>query len=516
LKYIAGYSISPYNLLNDTLHLEMCNFRQSSYCMDGGARVAAFLPRAYYKSTIFTHGADSWEGLRNPDIAINIRNAIMENGQDFLRNIRGVYDSNLLVEALYPAHYVVNPKNQPRWNESELLLPNRTMRQVEATFSIGGMTGAGEGKHFDVLNVDDPVGLDDLNEENAGNMNMTSKMRWCRTNFRALLRSKYKSRIVLVQTRFSMDDPSSIPIANCKEVFGYALEEFEEMPSGEWVIYNRVPIENGKLIFPEIVSEQELENAMNDDAWSASTQLFNRPRKAGMAEFGDMLPKKAKFIYDSEKNTGFIVRGGMDNYDDMQTRVALQDLDIVMSVDPAGTDRGISSKTCKTAIVVWAVDAQENYYLLKSRSGFFNVTTWFNLIFQLHETSELKGRIREVIVESNAMQSILKPLLDREKLARDIYINFQPVPAKGDKDARIRTNVGRILQNGHCYICEGEGLDLISEIKYFPQLRFKKDVLDASEKAITRLQKPITTEETEEMNEREEMFVSGRSSVTGY
>ena len=62
LKYIAG-SAGPYNEINEDLHLEMCNFRQSDYCMNPGAHAACFVPRGFLKSTIMTHGGATWELL---------------------------------------------------------------------------------------------------------------------------------------------------------------------------------------------------------------------------------------------------------------------------------------------------------------------------------------------------------------------------------------------------------------------------------------------------------------------
>lgn len=516
LKYIAGFSISPYNLLNEDIHLEMCNFRQSPLCMSDGVRIGAFMPRAYYKSTIFSHGADAWEALRNPNIAINIRNAIENNAVDFMRNVRSIFDSNLLVEALYPEYYVKNAKSQPRWNESEIVLPNRTMRQVEATVSTGGMTGAGEGKHFDLLNVDDPVGLDDLGVENAGNMQMLGKIRWCKTNFRALLRSTKKSRLVLVQTRFSVDDTSSIPLSSLKDVYGYALEEFEPKPSGTWTVYNRLPIEDGKMTFPEVITERELNDAIEEDKWSASTQLWNRPSKAGMSEFIELPLFRARLVLDEEHGRHYVLLGGMDNFSDVSKRVYLSDLDIVMAVDPAGTEKGISAKACRTAIVIVGQDAEERTVVLRGAAKHFTPQAWFNKIFEMHENPVFRGHVRECAIESNAMQNILKPLLDDEKLRRRIFVNFQSVPSKGDKDARIRNTLGRLAQSGLLYVCEDFFSDFFEEWKHFPQLQFKKDVLDATEKAVTRLRKPMTREEEEDIEENEEAFFFNRSVVSGY
>ena len=178
LKFIAG-SAGPYNELNDDLHLEMCNFRQSDYCMSPGAHAACFVPRGFLKSTIMTHGGVTWELLRLPNLTTLIANAVLDNAVDFKRNIMRTFDSNDLFADLYP-DYKQTP-NAPLWNEKVMVLPNRSRYRTEANVTAIGATGAGEGKHFDMLVLDDLVGLEDLDAEHMGNMDMEHKIQWFKT-----------------------------------------------------------------------------------------------------------------------------------------------------------------------------------------------------------------------------------------------------------------------------------------------------------------------------------------------
>jgi intein/homing endonuclease len=52
LKVIAGFS-GPYSDLDDTLNLDMCNWRQSDSCMAPGARFIALMPRGFRKCECF-------------------------------------------------------------------------------------------------------------------------------------------------------------------------------------------------------------------------------------------------------------------------------------------------------------------------------------------------------------------------------------------------------------------------------------------------------------------------------
>jgi hypothetical protein len=160
LKYVCAYT-GPYELLNEDLHLDMCNFRQSPACMRDGARFAGFIPRDMFKSTIFTHGGAGWEALRWPDIRIGIANAKQDRAADFMKIPKSIFENNDIVKELWPE--TVPRSGQERWNNTEIVMPNRTRYRKEPTIKPIGATGAGEGDHFDLWMVDDPVGMDDLN-----------------------------------------------------------------------------------------------------------------------------------------------------------------------------------------------------------------------------------------------------------------------------------------------------------------------------------------------------------------
>jgi hypothetical protein len=138
----------------------------------------------------------------------------------------------------------------------------------------------------------------------------------------------------------------------------------------------------------------------------------------------------------------------------------------------------------------------------------------FDHIFQgqLH----FSGHVRGVAVETNAMQRILLPLLRKEGLDRQTYINPIAAPSTGDKDARIRNNVGRELQRGTIWLSDGCSTDFIEEKNLFPQSKWKKDVLDAAEKAMTTLRTPSPPENVVTDEYDEEEFHYETENVTGY
>ena len=519
-KFIAGYS-GPYNEINRDLHLDMCNFRQSDSCMNPGSMAAMFVQRGAFKSTIATHGADSWEILRYPDIRLTVVNAIEDRAQSFLRSVRLTFDSNELVAALYGEY--VPAKNAPRWNETEIVMPNRTRNYPDASMRALGATGHAEGGHNDLLDLDDVIGLEELDSGHKVNASMEGKKKWFNTNKNALRQDLVVSRVNLKGTRYALDDVYSIPIEDCRKFHQQRLEGFKEKEGGSWEVYYRLAIEDGVSVFPERYPLNKLQQMAEDDWWYYITQIMNNPQDSGLAEF--YMHDTKKCVLFQHPKYGFVIRKiddevsyGNSRYElENEKWVMLQNCDVVMAVDPAGTDTGISAKASKSAVVVWAKDWRRNTYLLKRRVGYYDVLELFDAIFEMVDF--FKGHIRKAVVESNAMQRILKGLLDQERLRRGLYVYFEGVPAVGDKDARIRNTLGLPLSMGQVYLNEGEGAEFLEEKNIFPQSKYKKDTLDASEKALVELHVPDEPEHKDmilDFEYEDDEYVEGRNRVTGY
>jgi len=519
LRFIASEN-GPYEKLNDTLHLDMCNFRQSDSAMREGARSAGIVPRGFFKSTIFGHGANTWEALRWPDIRIRIVSNIVERSDNFKSLSQRFFDSNRLCKILYPSY--IPARNAKRWNENEFVLPNRTRYYTEPTVGAGGATGASEGIHVDLLDLDDIEGLDDVSVEKKSNMNMFQKKKWFNTNTTSLLVDR-KSRIHVSGTFYGSDDVYSSLCDDAKAFFGFHDPELEAKPDGHWDIYYRTWKENETVILPEVMDEKAYSDLLLRDSWSALTQYSNKPRDPALSEFYQHDTGRCYLVWNEKKKEYFIKKGPSpaDNWQEEDLEgdplyVRLGACDVVMTVDPAGTDKGMSAKTSRSAIVIVAVDSDESYYLIWSRVGYYNVFKLFDLIFE--GCSKFQGIVRMVGVESNAMQKIIAPLLERERHLRDYYINPKPIPASGDKEGRIRMNVGRALMRKQVFLTFGEEAAFEEERLVFPQNEYRRDCLDAFEKALVALHKPASKEDVdeEEIAEEEYQYAQGRSRITGY
>lgn len=513
LKFIAGHD-GPYNLMNEDLHLEMCNFRQSRLCMKDGARAAAFIPRGMSKSTLLDHGANTWELTRNPDLRFVIVNMIREKSVEFMRMTKQTIEGGEMYGALYPE--CVPQKNADRWNLDEIVMPNRSRRFTEPSIATRGITGAAEGGHFDVEVVDDPIGLESLDSNYQSGAGVAQAKKWLETNMYALLDSWRTSRIIFINTRFALDDPGQDLIDDCKDVYGFQDEEIVPVKGGKWSIYYRQAMENGKSIYPEKFPTEDLEKMASDPEkrWTWITQYMNKPTKSGLAEFNQYEIKLARIEYNSEKKDFLIYRVGNSNFDEKTTVIKLSDCDVVMSIDPAATEKGITAKTSRSSIGVWARFSDDTYYRIWSKVGYFPIDEIIENVFLGHTI--YRGYIRGTIVESNAFQKVLERIFNIEQRKRGIYVNPIPKASFTDKKARIRSALGVILARGGLYVCEGYGSEFIEEAKIFPMSDVRIDVLDESEKGISSLHKPLTEGEVEEQEFEEEEREMEVQNVIGY
>jgi hypothetical protein len=515
LKYIAGYN-GPYDELNEGIHLQMANWRQSDACMGEGARAAGFVPRAYLKSTIWTHGGNLWETVRWPNIRIRLESGVAAKAHEFLGNIKNAYETNELLHWLYP--FTQLPKGYERtgkWAGDRIVVPARDRHYTEATITIGSMTGASEGGHFNLYNCDDPVGLDDLDSMRNSSIDMVRKKNRFITNKSSLLVKPKKDRVLLIGTRYAVDDIYDIAIHDAYEFIGYKVPEFHEKPDGEWSVYNRLAEEDGVFINPSVVDKPTLDKAMQEDMWYAMTQLMNYPQKTGLAELHDMPPRFADISWSERYHDWLIHYEADPSYDSEGSTVRLGECDVVMTIDPAGTDTGISAKTSRTSIGVWARDAEDRVTRIFSKVGHFGTKRMFEYIFEGHKL--YPGYIRATYVESNAMQKIILPLLREEEYAQHMNINPQPLPASGDKKARIRNAVGYALSRGKLYLVRRYSAEFLEEHQVFPMNEYKMDVLDESEKGITATRTPPTLEQVVWEEEREaEVMLVGMNNVFGY
>lgn len=505
LKYIAGYA-NPFNELNDTLHMDMCNFRQRQ--LKPGSRSAMFIPRGHYKSTIVTEGAGAWELLRNPDLRIRITGSTAEKAQGFMHSIKAIYESNELIKWLYPGH--CPNKGAARWNETEIVLPNRSKTFREASVEAGGVGAASEGHHYDLHIVDDLIGLKGLNSMRASSAEMLNARNWFWASLDTLLVSARNSRVIVVGTRYAIDDVYDDIVKRSNSITGARMEGWEPNSDGIWNVYYRMGIENGEVIFPENFTLSKYREMARDDFWTFITQVMNNPLQTGYAEFSSYKPRLC--WVDFEYNRWW-VHWQTDFKADLSS-APLTDFNVIQLLDPGATKKPKDARTSRTACVVLATYHTGEQFFIRVQADYLSPTEIFDLVFD--NVVRYKDDLMESYIEAQGGFKLLGPLFEDEQAKRGLNANLMPYPALGDKDTRIRSNLQPFLAEEKLYVNEADYDLVMEEVRAFPQ-SYKKDILDAMASAIAKSIPPNSPEVTAEYMKQSMIVQAYRGqNVAGY
>ena len=505
LKIIAAYS-GPYDRLNTRLHLDMCNFRQRGVIP--GARLGTFVPRSSLKSTICTHGAAAWTLTRNPDDRLCIFSGVYLRAEQFFHAAQRIIDSNELYAACYPEN-VPNKSDKGKWNDTEATMPSRSRYMPEPSLMAMTAGGSTQGVHVDEALIDDIVGDDELDANRGATADMYKKKNWFDDNQRTLLQSPERSRIVLSATRYSIDDPYESVMRDAKEQVGCwdaISSDYPVKSTGEWSVYYRQARERDDSIFPEQYSVQWLSNLEKEKPATYRLHYENNPISIDAVEFAQYRPSGFDLVYD--KSYGW--RIAINNTGEV---INLSSCDVVMAIDPAGSERMASIKTSRSTVVLLARDSKNRHFVLQVRAGYVPTTTWFDWAFNLKD--QFSDLVRGTYVEQQAGFRALTSIIREEEARRGKWLNYLPVNALGDKVVTIRNLIQPLLEKGLLFIENGCRDMVDEELRTFPA-SIKRDILDALKISIKMSTRPDSDDFREAESDLAIAQSYGVNKVTGY
>jgi len=487
--YFLAKGVLQYDKLTSHLHREVCDWVQDL----SKPRKLQLLPRGHYKTTIATKAFAvwltlqeqvPWAGVAGNELRILLSNESATNAEKFLLEIEGHWDRNAILRWLFPELLPDKRKHGSKWSEKAMTL-RREGHWSEATIETIGVGGAAQSRHYDVQIKDDLIGKEAMESEEV----MRKTITWF-DYADSLFISPERGIDVISGTRWGQFD-----------LYQYIIDH-----DGRYDVYIRQAVEDGKPIFPEEFSLQGLSFLRERNFAHYSSQYLNDPRDPDRVDFRDSWLRRYKLKLDAAREP-YIACG--------EERTYLRDLDIVMVFDPSMDEK---PSAARRALAVLGMSPRGNALVLQTYASRKPITEVIEKSFELYA----KWHPRMLGVETVGNQGYLVELYRKEmeqrrrEGRRPDYINIIPLKTstKISKESRIRDSIQRFGAMGALWIGE-DCAEFLEEYPYFPMSK-TKDVLDAVAYALEELRRPYSTEEVEEGECEEELFLESMSAVTGY
>jgi hypothetical protein len=323
----------------------------------------------------------------------------------------------------------------------------------------------------------------------------------------SLLVAPARSRTIVVGTRWGIDDVYGEIIKAAKANLGHPIREFIPNPGGEYVVYYRKAIEDGKIIFPENFTQEFFDRMANsgpDGWWEYVTQYLNDPYESSLTDLsGYTLNRCSLSLGDDDMY--YVVFDGQ--------KEPLCDFDVVAAADPAATERYVSSRTSRSAQGLIAMHHTGKVFVISLHVGFVSPLEFFDWLFL--DMEKFERFIRATYLETQGPFKILGPLLREEEQKRGLFLKLWPSSATGDKDGRIRATLDPIMARGDLYVNEPYFEEVRLEQRAFPQSS-RKDILDMLTLGVSNSIRPETPEEIAAREGEDSWWRSRTQNVVGY
>lgn len=399
------------------------------------ADIGIVMPRGSLKSTIITKLFSVWLSLQDPNIRILIVGNTAPNAAKKLDDIRGLWDTNDLLRAMFPN---LLPTRAQSWTGLAAEL-NRSKSFPEATYESAGTKTKVTGRHFNVTLQDDTVApeKDEMQEEVVlpSRESLEQAIGWHKSSYPLLVPKGVRIRIV-VSTRWA-DDDLIFHIRNKER--GWFIVDIPATKDGT---------EDGEPNFTMFYSKQELQQIKeNIGSYMFSCLYLNNPLPPGSRLFS-----AAHF----------------QSYTDDQIPA---EAGYYISIDPAISEK---EKACETAII----GSFQFYSFLFVHDIVHKRMNPFELISTALDLAERRmDRVKGIILETVAFQKSLVYFLLDEMRRREIYIPIIENPTRTAKDMRIAA-LQPLYENHQIFHRRGLDPILESQLAQYPHGKLI-DVVDA-------------------------------------
>lgn len=356
--------------------------------------------REHYKSTIITVGKTIQDILNNPDVTVGIFSHTRPIAKAFLRQIMREFESNLVMQRLFPDVLYTNPKKESRqWSEDAGIIVKRRNNPKEATIEAWGLVdGQPTSKHFSLLVYDDVV-----TKESVASTEMIKK-----TTSAWELSLNLGARggaTRYIGTRYHANDTYHTIMDRKAAIPRIRPATHNGRPDGEPVFLTRAELdEKRRKMGPYTFAAQMLQDPTADNA-----QGFELSWLRGWA--------------------GRPAPGELD-VTGMLRKDHTKDMNLYLLVDPASSKKKTSDFTVMAVI---GLAADQNYYLVDGLRDRLNLKERGEKLFALHR------KYRPLLVgyeQYGAQADIEHFLLEMERC--NYHFEITKLAGKISKEDRIR------------------------------------------------------------------------------
>lgn len=431
-----------YKPLLAPVHYEMMDFAAKP-----GRRKLLLIPRGHLKSSLITIPLTIQALLKDPDSRILITSAVLGNSSDFLRSIKGYFESNEVLKALF-GDFVSD-----KWNEVEIVIKQRKKKQIKESSVMASSVDKGiVSKHFNFIVADDLV--------NRETINTKEQLEKTITYYKDLLDLlDPDGTLILIGTRWHFDD-----------IYAYILEEDKKRvekglsPLFE-VFFRSVFNEDGSTIFPQKFTSEYVEQLKHEKGSDFSAQYLNNPIDDENADF------KVDWIKEYE-----VLPDKMFNY--------------FLTLDTNGG--GETKNSDYNGWCLNAVDTDGVWWIVDLMHDKANVTEIINRLFFYAE----RYPYLKIGLEKTMFVNAFYQELQREMQKRGRFLNIEELKHNStSKETRIKSLIP-LFQNG--MIRTKANRDFTDEFIRFPKSSHD-DILDCLAMQQEIVYKPFNESEDEDI-----------------
>lgn len=458
-------------------HYSMCRFAESrtgTPALDTKYVKLIKVPRGIGKSTLITQARALQLAMKYPECALLISNETERGAMKFLGAIKDQLTDNKFLRALFPDRIPEDPEHQcKKWSETEVILPREGSRK-EPTFMAIGVGGSLTGMHPDHAFIDDMVSDDAMENARIGSFLLFEKTnRWI-SRLRPIVNMQEPWHgITFVGTPWWEGDSYEF----IEKAFGYGEKptrykfkhsvddgavEVECYTVGDLAVYARPILENGTSFFPERWSDDRLAKMRQDDPLLFAANMMLNPTAPEVVVFKPTWRRYFEFV----GTTGVRYR----NQALKDCSIQINELDVVVSVDPAFTEGGTTS--ARQAIMATGGTPEGLRIILKAQATRQSLD---GFVKDIVETCK-QFHARKFLIERQAQQIAFINTVRQAFRDADVRVSFEEVTSGGrNKDLRIAT-LETYFERGQIY-GERNQHDFWREYDTFPRGKMK-DLLD--------------------------------------